>query len=159
MPTASAVNIKLTIVLHWYYPLYLNQFSSVPLDESSPKVSLWFCLVLNLSFGVICLTLLFKLGIQSSRSYIMLWSNINSNPCLQNLFYLSVHGDVGWVFSAFSRAFFCNCINYFTWLPDWSLKILKSLFIKLMVWRKTKYGCYRLNLALRYNPSLWCLLH
>ena len=124
MPTASAVNLKLTIVLHWYYPLYLNQFSSVPLDESSPKVSLWFCLVLNLSFGVICLTLLFKLGIQSSRSYIMLWSNIN----LQNLFYLSVHGDVGWVFSAFSHAFFCNCINYFMWLP--------SLFIKLMVWKK-----------------------
>lgn len=119
MPTASAVNLKLTIVLHWYYPLYLNQFSSVPLDESSPKVSLWFCLVLNLSFGVICLTLLFKLGIQSSRSYIMLWSNINSNPCLQNLFYLSVHGDVGWVFSAFSRAFFfvivltilCDCLT------------------------------------------------
>lgn len=115
MPTASAVNLKLTIVLHWYYPLYLNQFSSVPLDESSPKVSLWFCLVLNLSFGEICLTLLFKLGIQSSRSYIMLWSNIN----LQNLFYLSVHGDVGWVFSAFSRAFFfvivltilCDCLT------------------------------------------------
>ena len=43
---------------------------------------------------------------------IMLWFNINSNPCLQNS-NLSVHDVAGWVFSACSCTFLQLFYNYF----------------------------------------------